>query len=187
MNFKTRVTVPKFLHEIHGEWTTPFWIVITYGFAILVTTIVILSNLDAFVDWSIWKQVLLILLLLDISGGIPANLSAPVKEYYDTRPALKRAFPALHILQPALLWLIVGGSPFPFLILFLYSATCCYLLIFALPEKTRNLWAVLLLCLGLIALQLRQDFPTIFRIFASLYLVKLLLCFSGTIKIHMGE
>ncbi|WP_010268934.1 hypothetical protein [Paenibacillus senegalensis] len=95
------IAVPKLLHELFGKKTTGFelWHVLFFAFGM---SAVLLGF--TFEEWShlqLWRVVLLALLLVDICGGVIANLTWSTNDYYRNQPTARLIFIVVHI-QPIL-------------------------------------------------------------------------------------
>lgn len=98
------VKIPKFLHEFHGKESSRFDLFITYFGALVVTFLVLVFAWPP--DLSSIEKIVLVLLLLDIAGGVVANLTPGTKAFYANNPTKRKIFIGLHVLQPLLLiWL----------------------------------------------------------------------------------
>lgn len=95
------VKIPKFLYEIHGKESSRFDLFITYFGALVVTVLVVVFAWPTAL--SAIKKIVLVLLLLDIAGGVVANLTPGTKAFYANNPLKRKIFIGLHVLQPLLL------------------------------------------------------------------------------------
>ena len=95
------VSIPKFLHEVHGKKSNWFDIGATHIVALLtvVATLFLTDEMG-------WKKWLLILLAYDLGGGVLANFTYSTKWYYDQSMKRRLVFLSLHFLQPALMCLV---------------------------------------------------------------------------------
>jgi hypothetical protein len=93
------VDVPTWLHELHGERSTWRDIVTVH----LVAWVCAIG-----VFWLVGGPVgiLLAILMVDIAGGVVANVTRGTNDYYARRRGHRIVFLSLHVIQPALLILL---------------------------------------------------------------------------------
>jgi hypothetical protein len=104
------IRMPRLLHELHGERTTVGALVFTYVAVVVAgLSVGFLAALRP-ADPVWWKRVLAAILAADLAGGVVANFTAGTDEYYAARPRTRVIFIALHVVQPALLWLCYRGA-----------------------------------------------------------------------------
>ncbi|GAB3264498.1 hypothetical protein GCM10027347_31600 [Larkinella harenae] len=166
------VSVPTFLHKLHGEKTTLPVLTLTYLAALLLAFVTV-SDYSA---WS-WKTALLALLAFDIGGGVVANLSEGTSAYYRTHPNRRWAFVGIHSLQPALLTLVFPAQTGVILLLgfFLLATTGWVNLIstVAWQRVVAGFTTVLMLLLSYILVP-----EPMIRLLINLLTIKLLLAFA---------
>jgi predicted permease len=83
--FNRLVSIPKAFHELHGEKARISHLLLVY-FAGAVSAAVFIYGLWSY-DLSWWKYLVAGIIMLDIGGGVVANLSTPTNRYYYGRPA----------------------------------------------------------------------------------------------------
>lgn len=108
------ISIPKSLHEFHGEESTIFSLILTYVSGIILASAVLLFY--QFYDLTLWRQILLILICFDIGGGIVSNFTQGTREYYSKNRKRRWAFLSLHLLYPVLFYLIFPGLIVKFII-----------------------------------------------------------------------
>ncbi|MCW9705729.1 hypothetical protein [Fodinibius salsisoli] len=97
----SKVTIPKVLHEFHGTKASIPDLILTYLAACIAASVVYFF-IPA--DFVLWKQIMLILLALDIGGGVVANFTEGTTRYHENNPKLRLFFIApLHLVHPAIL------------------------------------------------------------------------------------
>jgi hypothetical protein len=99
----TKIKIPMFLQELHGEETSLLSIVMTYLTGIVFGMFMYVYSEDLSVYW---HKILLAILGLDIGGGVVANMSHNTSSYYAQRPKARWVFIVLHMLHPLLLWMV---------------------------------------------------------------------------------
>jgi hypothetical protein len=167
--------IPTFFHEILGETQTKFELTLILSFVVCTGLCITLITYNQWVNLSTLQMVFLILLYLDISGGVISNLTTGTKAYYQNRPRARLVFIAIHI-QPLLLaWLLDGDIQLSVL---LWIFTLAMALLMSSLRSTSHhrvlCGAVTALGLTLSALELNP----LLRIFYMLYVIKVLYNFS---------
>ncbi len=171
-----QVKIPKLLHEIHGEVTTLSSLVFIYTIAIVAAiSIYFYSNSFGFI---FWKQLLLLLLTLDIAGGVVANSTKSTREYYDKQPKLRVTFIILHVLQPLALWAIFQNNFVSISAVYAYTLFSCLFINSIKNYDNRKRIAFLLTIIGILFLILLSSSIGILEILLVLYMVKLIFGFS---------
>ncbi|NGP87580.1 hypothetical protein [Fodinibius halophilus] len=172
----TTIAIPKILHEFHGKTATPWNITATYlaGTIAAATTFWVIPP-----ELSFWPQLLLLLLALDIGGGVVANFSRGTTRYHAKRPTLRLFFIApLHLLHPAILIYL-----FPNHILFVGCNTtfiilAAYLVNYLKRYETQRTTAAILL-LSAIALNfLFSEALLLLSFLMILFAIKLILAYG---------
>lgn len=114
------IKIPKFFHEILGEYQNK-------SDLRLIILFVLFSGIGiAFIfqeDWrtlSYFRQLILLLLFLDISGGVLSNLTLGTSNFYENRPKARIVFIAIHI-QPLLIAWTLGSAIYLAITLWIYT------------------------------------------------------------------
>ena len=103
------VRIPEPLHEVLGERQTPPELAIVAAFGVAVTAWILLAGRDLLAGVSIWRTVLVALLILDVAAGAAANLTRDTSRFYAIRPRHRLVFIAVHVHLLAIAWLL--GAP----------------------------------------------------------------------------
>ncbi len=103
-NSSTGIAIPKWLHELHGSYSSRRDLALVQGCAWGVTALVVgVAVLEGF---DLWVVALLALLVVDIAGGVVSNVTPETNAHYNASRRARVVFLTLHVLQPALLiWL----------------------------------------------------------------------------------
>jgi hypothetical protein len=177
--------VPMILRPFHGRDISVWGLVLVYGFG-LGMTIALLVLGNEYFDWlPLWKKILLFVVILDNAVGIPAHLTAAVKEYYLFHPRMQKFFPLLHFIQPLLLYFIFMNGSFFYGFLYLYVAGVAFFLPLILGRNLRNTIAVLSFSLGAFLLMFVFKIHNFLFFISLLYMTKLILCFSGDTALEL--
>lgn len=105
------VRVPRLLHVLHGEETTLGNLLFTWGVALATAVVVVLRAGTRPVATAWWEIAIVAAIGADIAGGVVASFTAGTERYYASRPRLRVVFLLLHVIQPTLLYFIIGGPP----------------------------------------------------------------------------
>lgn len=103
------IKVPKFFHDILGEETHVFSLLMIGGVTTAVMGWLIISEGDVFVQNGTIRGAFTFLLLADIIAGTVANFTKGTNDYYAARPVNRWIFIAVHI-QPILITWLLGYS-----------------------------------------------------------------------------
>jgi hypothetical protein len=174
--WKKEIQIPKVLHELHGESTRLSTLVLVYLTGLIAALLFVWQLLPA--KLALWQYVLLGIIVLDIAGGVVANLSSSTNQYYQKNRSIRMVFLLLHVLQPVGLYLVFPQylSFFVFLTLFTLLASFG---VNALrdTEHQQNL-AGALLVLGICGSLWFDLEHNMLYLIAPLYMIKLILGFS---------
>lgn len=96
------VKIPSFFHELFGEKQRMVELVATILFAVMASTFIYLHYGCALAQLSILSQVIMIMLILDITGGAIANLTLGTDQFYAKNRKARLLFIAVHV-QPLLI------------------------------------------------------------------------------------
>ena len=99
-----KIEIPKFLHEVHGHRSSVMELVLTYVTILLVTGILIITAYD--LDLPLFKWIIYILLIIDLTGGVVSNFTEGTNHYYAGSSKRRHVFIALHVVQPLLMYWI---------------------------------------------------------------------------------
>ena len=171
-----RIKVPKYLHELHGEYPDLFTLIGTYLASIIsgILVIVFTNNLGL----PVWKSILLFVLYADIAGGVISNFSSSTKDYYRTNKSLRLPFILMHLLHPALIILIFPDFADYFIYVGLFTILACLILTRINQIEIQLTTALFLLLLGTL-LSFCFKIPVNFLFsFAPLFMTKLIIGFS---------
>ena len=178
------IKIHTFFHEILGETQRPIDLVFIILFALITTTFSFIFYSDFLRLLPILNQVILLLLTLDITGGVIANLTYGTNQYYSTRKKARLIFISIHI-QPILIFLFTNLPLWIGFILWVYTLFCALVLEYLKNHPSQKVFAGFNLFLGLVILFAFQSSLTPFVTFLMiLFLFKVLYSFSVN---HYGE
>ncbi|HRK27976.1 MAG TPA: hypothetical protein PK239_11910 [Chitinophagales bacterium] len=170
------IKITKIFHELHGEKARLSNLILVYTVGIisaLIFTIILLP-----LKLSIWKYILVAVLVLDISSGVVANLSTPTNQYYQKNSRLRLIFLSLHILQPLLFIVIFPELLLFFLFVFLYTISASLIVNWIKDKEYQQNIASAFVVLGtILSFVFKNDILIVYAI-APLFMTKLILGFA---------
>jgi len=170
--------IPKFFHEILGEVQTVKSILIIGTFIIFSSLTIGILGYNDYKDLSLLKQIITWLLLIDISGGVVANLSKGTDIYYEEHPQKRWLFILIHI-QPLILSWSMEFSISIGLIVCLYTILSAFLLNYLRYNENQKMLAGSLTGFGfLLSTYLSQNIPLFASVLFIFYTFKVLYSFS---------
>lgn len=98
------LSIPKWLHSLHGEHSTAADIAYTHVTGWGITALLFWLGIAA--GYPLWFNLVLAVLAIDIAGGVISNVTRGTNDYYNARPRKRIVFLQLHIIQPAVLMLL---------------------------------------------------------------------------------
>jgi hypothetical protein len=171
-----KIKVPKYLHELHGEYPDIFTLTGTY-LACLTSGILVIVFTN-YPGLPIWKSVLLFVLYGDIAAGIISNFSSSTKDYYRNNKSLRLPFILMHILHPALFILLFPDFADYFIYVGLFTILAC-LIVDRINQIEIQLTTALFLFLSGTLFSFCFKIPVNFLFsFAPLFMLKLIIGFS---------
>lgn len=170
------VSIPKSLHELHGERTRLSTLLIVYLTALTAAAVSAWLLLRA--GTPVWRTALAALIFMDVGGGVTANLSASTNRYYQEHPKLRIPFIAMHVFHPAVLAALFPAA-LPY---FVYAALFTLGGTFAVNavrngELQQNLAALLVAAGCVFSFAFAVPVPVLYA-FMPLFAVKLILGFA---------
>lgn len=172
----TQLSIPKVLHEFHGKQTSILDLNATYLAACIAGSIICFLMPKDFV---LWKQIMLVLLALDIGGGVVANFTEGTNRYHKNHPTLRLFFIApLHLVHPTILVMLFHEQTGPIVINTALIIACTYLVNAISTYKLQKTVAPLLLLLALAINIISQISDPIISFLLVLFAVKLIVAYA---------
>ena len=172
-----KIKIPKYLHELHGEYPDTFTLIGTY-LACLISGILVIVFTNC-LGLPIWKSVLLFVLYADIAGGVISNFSSSTKDYYRNNKSLRLAFIFMHLIHPALFILLFPDFADYFIYVGLFTILAC-LIVNRINQIEIQLTTALFLFLSGTLFSFCFKVPVNFLYsFAPLFMLKLIIGFSA--------
>lgn len=172
------IKIHPFFHEILGETQRPLELVFIILFALITTLFSFVFYNDFISTLPLLNQSILMLLAIDITGGVIANLTYGTDQYYSTRKKARLLFIGIHI-QPMLIFLFANLPLWIGFVLWLYTIFCALVLEHLKNHPSQKVFAGFDLFIGIVILFTFQKSLTPFVIFLMLmFLFKVLYSFS---------
>jgi hypothetical protein len=170
--------IPKALHELFGEEQIKSELIITIGFGISSFLALIVWTQEEWIGLEWYKTVLLFILLLDILGGVAANLSTGTNQYYLKNPTKRWIFLAIHFQPFVFAWIFQSDFMAAFMVWAYTISASVVINLFQGKESQRILGGSLLGFGLLIYVIFDFDLPKAVTIIYMLYMFKLIYGFS---------
>jgi len=170
------VRIPRFLHDIHGREATILGLWATYVAGSVFGVLGAIAAYQAGIE--LWKAIIVGILFFDVGGGVVANLTSSTNRYYQESAVRRLVFLGLHIIQPILIAVLLGGYWEYALFLAAYTAICGLMLNSLRGPENQQVVAGLLCVAGIACLTLFSVSPAIIYAFGALFMVKILIGFS---------
>ncbi|MBD3328813.1 hypothetical protein GF340_05970 [Candidatus Peregrinibacteria bacterium] len=170
------IKIPKLFQELHGYKSKISTIVLVYLTGIISGSIIIIDLLKF--NLEIWKYTLLGIIVVDIAGGVVANLSSSTNSYYRDKKKLRIKFLLVHFIQPLVLYFIFPNSMYFFIFLFSYTIISALIInMLKEAEDQQNIASTFLTIGAILCILIKTDYLTI-NIIGVLYMIKIILGFS---------
>lgn len=172
------IKMPKFFHEILGKEQKIMELVFILIFAITSSIFLFVFFYNDLRVLPVLNQVILLLLTLDITGGVVANLSFGTDTYYSNRKQARYVFIAVHI--QVILIIVFAQLPLWIgLVLWAYTILCALTLERYKNSPSQKVLAGFAYSIGLLVVFGFQNMLTTFVVvLCLLYLFKVLYSFS---------
>jgi membrane glycosyltransferase len=171
-----KIKVHRLLRELFGLETTRFdllaIIISAVSFAAL--TLILNSNSAALAT----KAIVLVILALDIGGGVVANFTTGTNNYYAESLQKRYLFVVFHLLQPSVLIWIFPNELLAILGVSIFTLTSSLIVLNIKKNYNQRIIAVTLLLLSLILSTILNYTDPLAQVIMQLFSVKLILAFS---------
>ena len=171
-----KVSVPNFLHELHGKEAKVYDILLVYTAALLSTICLLYLVWD--LPLKFYKFIVLGVLIADISGGVVSNFTKGTNDYYSESPKLRKVFISLHVVQPSLLVWIFPQDLSSIIIVSVYSLLTLIIVSSMRNTEKQRVLAVFFVLIGLLLTFVLIIHQPVVHIVLVLFLLKLTLAFA---------
>lgn len=178
--FKKEITIPKFLHDLHGETSTIPEIALTYLGGLISVAALFAISLQSETDIVWWKFVLLMLTGADIGAGVIANFTRGTNKFYSGHEKKKQRinFILLHILHPAVFLFAINTFSAPSLLLIIFVLAGTFVVNAVKETEFQRVIAAFLVLCGISLLVLQPVSHQLLWWFFPLYMIKLFMAFG---------
>lgn len=175
---KNKLKIPKALHELFGEEQVKSELIITIVFSVVSFLALIAGTQEEWIGLPWYKTGLLFILLLDILGGVAANLSTGTNQYYLKKPKKRWIFIAAHLQPFVFAWILQSNYMAAFMV-WAYTIFASAIINLLRGKEYQRILAGALLGFGILAFALLSfDLPQMVTIIYTLYMFKLIYGFS---------
>ncbi|GAB2550729.1 hypothetical protein [Gracilibacillus alcaliphilus] len=177
------VKVPAYFHELFGKRIALLDLWFTLLFCIGMTALLLTLTYFEWQQLAVWQMVILIVLIVDITGGVIANFSFSTNLYYKTNAKRRLVFIAIHVQPIIFAWLFddyYGIS----LIVWGYTIVSALIVNALIQYPGQRMIGVFLAVSGVSLLLLFTDIPQILLAIFSFYIFKVIFSFAVD---HDGE
>jgi hypothetical protein len=174
--FEKKVSIPSYLHELHGKQASIFDLLINYTTAIIATLIIIFLARD--LSLSTYKLVILGVLALDLAGGIVSNFTEGTNNYYIEKPKMRYVFIAFHVIQPLVLIWLFPNDLVGIAIISIYTLIAMTVVNSIQEHLRQRVYGAFLMVIGLSITFLVNEMQPIVHLMLILFVVKLIVAFA---------
>jgi hypothetical protein len=174
------ISIPKFLHDIHGEKSTLYDMALTYGGGLLATFTVWIIYTQSGLDIATWKLVPLLVIAADIGAGVVANFTKGTNKYYsgDTKKKSRVIFILSHFIHPAIFFFSLNLFSIHTVVLVTFVIASTLLINGNKDYEKQKVIAAFLIGVGLSLLSILNVSNPFLMWFFPLYMIKLFLAFG---------
>ncbi|MFZ5987713.1 MAG: hypothetical protein ACOYWZ_11390 [Bacillota bacterium] len=172
------VMIPKFFHELFGEKQNIIELLLIIAFTIVSAITVGMITLKEWQQYAWYQLIVLVLLYLDIAGGVIANLTFSTNRHYQDRPKARLVFIAIHV-QPLIIGFVLQTGLWICVVVWAYTIVSA-LIVNALNELSiQRSVGGLLMTIGLMGLfLLGQGTQLLILIILLLFIIKVIFSFA---------
>lgn len=171
-----KIKVHRFFRELFGREISIFELlaIVISAFSLAVLTLLFKWN----ADFSVIKKTVLIILALDIGGGVAANFTSGTNNYYAESIRKQYLFVLFHLVQPLLLIWIFPSELVAILALSLFTLACSIIVLRLKSPDKQRIVAVTLFLLSMILSALLNYTEHLAQLIMQFFSIKLILSFS---------
>ena len=174
------ISIPSFLHDIHGKKASLPDLVFTYwgGIVSLTTILVLYAQAGPEIEW--WKVVFLCLISADIGAGAVANFTKGTNLFYSGNHKNKSriTFILLHVLHPFVYFFAINSFSVYSILLVAYVIGSALFLNSLESRERQGIVAALLMVSGVSLLAILPINNPFLWWFFPLYMTKLFIAFG---------
>lgn len=174
------IVIPKFLHDIHGEKTSLFDMLLTYSGGLISLSVVVLIYAQSEISVAYWKLLLLALISADIGAGAIANFTKGTNLYYSGADKRKNRiiFIISHFIHPGLFFFVTDTFSIFSILLVVYVIGSAFVINAIAKREQQGVVAAFLMVVGISILMVSEITNPLLLWFFPLFMIKLLLAFA---------
>ena len=179
---KKAIRIPKMLQELFGFEITKTELLLILLSCLVLSALLLAAAYDEWRSLELWRQVLLIVLTLDICGGVIANFSHSTNSYYAGNAKARLVFILLHV-QPLLIAFLLDGSFMLSLAVTVYTMAAGLIANSLAGHRLQRMAGALLMVLGLTVFLVTLSYatsgaPLLLKALLSFHLFKVVYAFA---------
>lgn len=172
------VRIPKYLQELFGQEISLVELGITLLGMFVLSSLLLITTLEVWTQLPLWRQILVILIILDITGGIFANLSYSTNQYYRKDSKARRFFILIHV-QPMILTFLLNTAYEISIIVTLYTMLAAFIVNALISHPAQRMVGAAFAVIGISFLLLTaQETPTLLLALFVMHMGKVIYCFA---------
>lgn len=174
--FDKKVSIPSYLHELHGKQASIFDLLVNYTTAIIATLIILYLARD--LSLATYQFVILGVLALDLAGGVVSNFTEGTNNYYVEKPKMRYVFIAFHVVQPLLLIWLFPNNLVGIAVVSIYTLISMTVINSIKEHLRQRVYGAFLMVIGLSISFIIDEIQPIVHLMLILFVVKLILAFA---------
>lgn len=174
--FDKKITIPSYLHELHGKQANIFDLVVNYTTAIIATLVILYLARD--LSLATYKLIILGVLALDLAGGVVSNFTQGTNNYYIEKPKMRYVFIAFHVVQPLVLIWLFPGDLVGISVISMYTLVAMTVINSIEEHLRQRVYGAFLMVVGLSISFLVGEMQPIVHLMLILFVVKLIVAFA---------
>ncbi|MCX7745789.1 MAG: hypothetical protein N2645_02710 [Clostridia bacterium] len=172
------VAIPKFFHEVFGKRSTVLELALTIFFSVGMSIFLLTCTYSEWKELEIWKIIVVVLLALDINGGVIANFTLSTNNHYKAHPKARLVFILLHV-QPVILAHLLWNYFIPCIYVWGYTIISALIVNALIRHPAQRTIAAVFLTMGFSGLFLFfSSLPKFLFITLLFYLLKVVFSFA---------
>jgi hypothetical protein len=174
--FDKKITIPTYLHELHGKQASIFDLLVNYTTAIIATVIIF------YLAWELslatYKLIILGVLALDLAGGVVSNFTEGTNNYYLEKPKRRYVFIAFHVVQPLMMIWLFPDDLVGIAVVSIYTLMAMTVINSIQEHLRQRVYGAFLMVIGLSISFLVGEMQPIVHLMLILFVVKLIVAFA---------
>jgi hypothetical protein len=170
------INIPKYLQELHGKQASVVSLVLVYANALIFA--IVISYFIQPLDLTVWKSILLFIIVADIAGGAVANFTYSTRQYYRENHKLQIPFLLMHIIHPLFLFLLLPDFKLLFIFMGVFTFASVTIIKFLGQRNYSKFSALILFIIGTAITLLMPCSLDYLKMILILFYIKLIMGFA---------